>query len=168
MSTRNETIKAIKTSLQARSGKPWSVTGGRGTAYGWLKIDAPPKRQTWRFVTTDSPTPPQPGAIYNGADQITPHYWITDGSVTDYASDPWAREAYEAGRPVRFTWEVNDPAYEWGHMGPDDRRELADLLGLDTVHHQGHSVPASSDYYAEFTARARGDEPAVCGSQYWD
>jgi hypothetical protein len=44
---RNETIKAIKTALQRRSGKAWSVTGGRGTAWGWIKIDAPPKRATW-------------------------------------------------------------------------------------------------------------------------
>lgn len=45
---RNETIKAIKTALQRRSGKTWSVTGGRGTAWGWLKIDAPPARCTWK------------------------------------------------------------------------------------------------------------------------
>ena len=45
--TREETIKRIKTALQNRSGKQWSVTGGRGTAWGWLKIEAPPKRCTW-------------------------------------------------------------------------------------------------------------------------
>lgn len=44
---RNETIKAIKTALQKCSGKTWSVTGGRGTAWGWLTIDAPPARRTW-------------------------------------------------------------------------------------------------------------------------
>jgi len=44
---RNETIKAIKTALQRRSGKTWSVTGGRGTAWGWIEIDAPPARRTW-------------------------------------------------------------------------------------------------------------------------
>lgn len=41
---RNETIKAIKANLQRRSNKTWSVTGGRGTSYGWLTISAPPKR----------------------------------------------------------------------------------------------------------------------------
>lgn len=41
---RNETIKAIKANLQRRSGKAWSVTGGRGTAWGWLTIASPPKR----------------------------------------------------------------------------------------------------------------------------
>lgn len=46
-STREEVIKAIKAALERRSGKKWSVTGGRGTAYGWLHIDAPPKERTW-------------------------------------------------------------------------------------------------------------------------
>ena len=44
---RNEVIKRIKTALQKRSGKQWSVTGGRGTAWGWIRIDAPPVRRTW-------------------------------------------------------------------------------------------------------------------------
>jgi len=37
---RNETIKTIRAALRRRSGKLWSVTGGRGTAWGWLSIDA--------------------------------------------------------------------------------------------------------------------------------
>lgn len=47
MLDRNETIKLIKASLQKRSGKTWSVTGGTGTAWGWITIDAPPARRTW-------------------------------------------------------------------------------------------------------------------------
>jgi hypothetical protein len=43
---RNATIHEIKSALQRRSGKTWSVTGGRGTAYGWITIDAPPARRT--------------------------------------------------------------------------------------------------------------------------
>jgi hypothetical protein len=43
---RDETIKQIKTALQRRSGKTWSVTGGRGTDWGWITITAPPKRCT--------------------------------------------------------------------------------------------------------------------------
>lgn len=42
---RAETIKRIRTALKRRSGKTWSVTGGRGTAWGWLRIDAPPARR---------------------------------------------------------------------------------------------------------------------------
>ena len=49
MNTRNDTIKAIKTALQRRSGKQWSVTGGRGTAWGWIRITAPPKRCTCTY-----------------------------------------------------------------------------------------------------------------------
>jgi len=46
---RKSVIKQIKADLRRRSGKQWSVTGGRGTAYGWLKIDAPPQRRTAIF-----------------------------------------------------------------------------------------------------------------------
>jgi len=44
---RDEFIKTIKANLQKRSGKVWSVTGGKGTAWGWVKITAPPARCTW-------------------------------------------------------------------------------------------------------------------------
>ena len=44
--TRDDAITAIHTALQKRSGKAWSVTGGRGTAWGWITIDAPPARRT--------------------------------------------------------------------------------------------------------------------------
>lgn len=50
--TRDEVIKAIKAALERRSGKRWSVTGGRGTAYGWLRIDVPPKERTWHYRDT--------------------------------------------------------------------------------------------------------------------
>src|SRR2546423_1163620 len=47
---RNGIIKEIKTALETRSGKKWSVTGGKGTAYGWITIDAPPARRTARYL----------------------------------------------------------------------------------------------------------------------
>lgn len=52
-------IATIKADLKRRSGKAWSVTGGKGTAYGWIKIDAPPKRRiySWDGTTIVSPTP---------------------------------------------------------------------------------------------------------------
>jgi hypothetical protein len=60
MNDRDETIKRIRTALKRRSGKAWSVTGGRGTGWGWIDIDAPPSRRTWGCrlkagVTTDRP-----------------------------------------------------------------------------------------------------------------
>lgn len=42
---RDEAIAAIKKSLKERSGKSWSVTGGRGTGYGWIKIRSLPSKQ---------------------------------------------------------------------------------------------------------------------------
>ena len=47
---RNEAMKRIKAGLQKRSGRAWSVTAGRGTAWGWLTIDAPPMRRTSRYL----------------------------------------------------------------------------------------------------------------------
>jgi hypothetical protein len=41
---RNEAILAIRKALKARSGRTWSVRGGRGTAWGWIRIDTPPAR----------------------------------------------------------------------------------------------------------------------------
>lgn len=43
---RDDTIRAIRAALKRRSGKSWSVTGGRGTAWGWITIDAPPRRRS--------------------------------------------------------------------------------------------------------------------------
>jgi hypothetical protein len=176
---RNEAIKRIKTALQKRSGKQWSVTGGRGTAWGWVEIDAPPKRRTWQWVQTDSPEPPCPGAVYRGCNCVTPNHVIqeeilADGEessyqhVTCFADDPWAREAMEAGRPLKFDWEI-ERVGEFGHMSPADRVELAKLLGLSRpVHYQGHSIAAGSDYRAEYVARAEGRTPEVIGTPYWD
>jgi hypothetical protein len=42
--SREETIKAIRKALKARSGKTWSVRGGTGTAWGWIRISSPPAR----------------------------------------------------------------------------------------------------------------------------
>lgn len=41
LTSRNETIAAIKASLKAR-GLRYSVTGGRGTAWGWIGVDLMP------------------------------------------------------------------------------------------------------------------------------
>ena len=48
---RDTAVRAIREALKRRSGKYWSVTGGKGTAWGWIKISAPPGRCTgqWRL-----------------------------------------------------------------------------------------------------------------------
>jgi len=126
--TRNEVMKRIKAALKRRSGKEWSVRGGKGTAYGWLTIDVLPKRRTWQWVE--------------------------------------ASEQDEFGSPTYI--EVDDPSREFGHMGPADRQELGELLGLDCCHFQGQMVPAGSASYAEFIDRAEGREPSVYGQRNWD
>lgn len=45
MSDRNDTISIIRSELKRRSGKTWSVTGGKGTAWGWIKVTSPPARR---------------------------------------------------------------------------------------------------------------------------
>ena len=98
--SRNAVIARLKTALRARSGRAWSVTGGRGTTYGWITIDTVPSRR---------------------------------GDLTIRAAD---------------------------------QRELANMLGLDGVHHQGVSIAASHDYYREYIDRAEGRVPSVIGHPY--
>jgi hypothetical protein len=43
---RDETIKAIRVALKRRTGRAWSVTGGKGTGWGWIHVTAPPRRRT--------------------------------------------------------------------------------------------------------------------------
>lgn len=50
---RNAVIARIRAALKARSGKTWSVTGGTGTGWGWIHVDAPPARRTWHWVRQD-------------------------------------------------------------------------------------------------------------------
>jgi hypothetical protein len=50
---RNDAIKLIRAALKQRSGKTWSVTGGRGTGWGWIAITAPPARRLGYGYMTD-------------------------------------------------------------------------------------------------------------------
>lgn len=168
---RDVAIKRIKTALKKRSGKDWSVKGGRGTAWGWIKIDAPPRRKTWDWVQTQTPEPPSPGACYRGAMNVTPGYRVDCGAydpILSPADDPWAREAAESGRPLVYNWEAEKPC-EYGHMSPSDRLELMQLLGLGRApHYQGVSIAASNGHYEEYVARAEGREVTIFGERYWD
>lgn len=59
---------------------------------------------------------------------------------------------------------------EKGHgMSPSDQKELAKLMGLERVHQQGHSIPASSDYYRVALCQAiHGHAGPFTAEQYWD
>jgi hypothetical protein len=48
-----EAVKRIREALRERSGKPWSVTRGRGTAYSWLRIMSPPARRVRAMMTPE-------------------------------------------------------------------------------------------------------------------
>lgn len=48
---RDAAIAFIRSHLRARSGKAWSVSGGRGTAWGWITITAPPRRRQGGSMT---------------------------------------------------------------------------------------------------------------------
>lgn len=43
-----EYTKRLRQVLRMRTGRPWSVKVGTGTAYCWVKVEAPPKRRTVR------------------------------------------------------------------------------------------------------------------------
>jgi hypothetical protein len=63
---RDEAIKRIRAGLKRRSGKSWSVTGGRGTAWGWITIISPPKRQKSPGAMTDDERMELGGLLDNG------------------------------------------------------------------------------------------------------
>jgi hypothetical protein len=42
---RNAAIARIRDALRAKTGLRWSVTGGRGSDFGWLTVQAPPARR---------------------------------------------------------------------------------------------------------------------------
>jgi hypothetical protein len=42
---RDPTIRAIRAALRRRTGRAWSVTGGRGTSWGWIRIHSLPSRR---------------------------------------------------------------------------------------------------------------------------
>lgn len=52
MMDRSEVAKRIRQALKRRTGLAWSVTGGRGTAWGWLEIEAAKSR---RIMHDDNP-----------------------------------------------------------------------------------------------------------------
>ena len=51
---RDDVIAAIRAGLKARSAKSWSVSGGRGPAWGWLTIRSPKARTTDHGYMSDA------------------------------------------------------------------------------------------------------------------
>lgn len=122
---RDTAIRLIRAALKRRTGRSWSVKGGRGTAWGWITITAPPKRCT-------------------------------------FGSEPTGEEDAQ-GIPI-----YREVANDGCDMGDEDRKVLAEALGIEWVHIQGKDIPAASDYRREYVARAEGRTPEVIGVPYWD
>lgn len=98
MNDRDETIQRIRTALKRRSGKAWSVTGGRGTAWGWIHIDAPPARRT-------AHTRRKAGATF---DRPEDYETVNTGSPGGYTTD---EDRKELGELLGF----DKPAHYQGH-----------------------------------------------------
>jgi len=127
--TRDSAITEIRTALKRRSGKSWSVKGGKGTAWGWITVDAPPSRRTSRYL-------------------------VKPGHLGHYPED------YEKNR--------TDTQAAGGYITELEGAELAKLLDLKTVHHQGVLIPGGHDYWMEYVDRANGRKPSRIGKPYWD
>lgn len=97
-SDRNATIKDIKQNLQRRSGKAWSVTGGRGTAYGWITIQSPPARQTAHSVLKAGATNNWPES-YETVDTGEPNGYMTQADREELA------KLLGLDKPVHFQGE---------------------------------------------------------------
>lgn len=138
--------KRIKAALRARSGKDWSVTKGKGTAGGWIKIDAPKARLSCDMW----------------------HVWPLGGPDACRDCDLSHNDASQWGRPRVCEAHVCTDGCWQNCISPADREELAALLGKDQVHPQGESIPSGSDYYVEYIDRAEGRTPRRYGVQYWD
>ena len=51
---RNEANKRIRAALKRKTGKTWSVSGSRGTAWGWIDISSPPRRRNAMGYMSDA------------------------------------------------------------------------------------------------------------------
>lgn len=88
---RNEAIQTIRAELKRRSGKSWSVTGGRGTGWGWITITSPPSRSPGYGELS----PEDQAELSNLLDKDVHH----QGELVP-ASSAYRREAIERARGI--------------------------------------------------------------------
>lgn len=137
---RDDAIQLIREALKKRSGKAWSVTGGRGTAWGWINVTAPPKRRVGQKSNPEY-------VALTFEEQIRADR--TGEGPQSFLDDPDAEHRY--------------------YMSREECAELAELFGLTRpVHCQGLSIAASSDYRRFYVAAARGQETTNHPQPYWD
>jgi len=137
---RDDAIKLIREALKKRSGKSWSVTGGRGTAWGWINVTAPSARRVGHKAN------PEYDALAF-EDQI--RIDRTGEGPPSSLDDPDAESRY--------------------YMSREDCEELEQLFGLSRpAHCQGVSIAAASDYRRFYVARAKGLIATDSPQPYWD
>jgi len=125
---RSEAIKRIRAALKKKTGKTWSVTGGRGTAWCWLNVSAPPKRRVWHETIGD---PMEPGFL----DKPWHERFIEVPATDDKRA--YAYTSLAECRELAVAFGIPDRTY-----GLPDR-----IYG---VHHQGHSIrPEDWEYWIE-------------------
>jgi hypothetical protein len=146
--SREATIKRIRAALKNRSGKVWSVKGDKGTAYGWIHISVPPARYACQRSCS----------------------WDKSGTICRFCGEHYLAPNRQEVCPSHTPDRCDGDCYI-RYMSPEDRAELAALLGLDglrSVHQQGVQIMASTDARIEYIDRAEGREPRKIGIAYWE
>ena len=87
---RADAVKRLKKALKTITGKTWSVKGSRGTAWGWIDIQAPKSRRVghtpdpaWKHWEAD---PDEPGYFEN-PDAPKDEKWYTSKADGDTLAD---------------------------------------------------------------------------------
>ena len=122
---RDDAIKLIREALKKRSGKTWSVTGGRGTGWGWITIMSPPARRVAHDLNPDyhrdDPKPGAPSHFENADAPKDRRWYMSEADSIELA------ELLGLARPVHCQGE-NIPA------ASDYRRfYVARALGLEAT-----------------------------------
>ena len=107
---RAEACKRIRAAMKRKTGKTWSVRGGRGTGWGWITVGAPPKRRICH-----DPNPEW--KCWDITNTVSPYFerQPKDGERGRYTSD--AERAEIAG-----AFGLTHPAHMQGlSISPDER-----------------------------------------------
>jgi hypothetical protein len=89
---RDATIKTIRANLKRRTGRAWSVTGGKGTAWGWIEIQATPKNRDAHGYTTEADRATLATALGLEPRDVT-HHGISIPAGHDYRAEYLERSA---------------------------------------------------------------------------
>jgi hypothetical protein len=96
---RNAVIEAVRAALKERTGKAWSVKGGRGTAWGWIQIDTTPKRATCHTVKKAGAVSNHPDD-YERKDTGVPGGVMTDAERAELAGVLGLETVHQQGESV--------------------------------------------------------------------